>query len=79
MKRPLCLIALIITALIYLYLELFVSDDLNDHSDAGDSDFFQIEGYVDRKEYRVDYFGEVSPVIYIIPCNNNLGKNTHLI
>lgn len=79
MKRPLCLIALIITALIYLYLELFVSDDLYDHSDAGDGNFLQIEGYVDRKEYRVDYLGEVSPVIYIIPCNrNNLGKNKYI-
>lgn len=79
MKRPLCLIALIITALIYLYLELFVSDDLYDHSDAGDGNFLQIEGYVDRKEYRVDYLGEVSPVIYIIPCKrNNLGKNKYI-
>ena len=79
MKRPLCLLALMITALIYLYLELFVSDDLYDHSDTGDGEFLQIEGFVDSKEYRVDYLGEISPVIYIIPCKkDDLGKNKYI-
>ena len=79
MKRPLCLIALIITALVYLYLELFISEYLVENSDIGDGSSLQIVGIVDRKEYRVDYLGEISLVIYIIPIGiNNLGKNKYI-
>lgn len=66
MKRPLCFLSLIITAIVYLYLEFFLSDHLFDHSKE-DGNKIQIVGMVDRKEYRVDYLGELSPVLYIIP------------
>ena len=66
MKRPLCFLSLLITAIVYLYLEFFLSDHLYDHSKE-DGNKTQIVGMVDRKEYRVDYLGELSPVLYIIP------------
>lgn len=66
MKRPLCFLSLVITAIVYLYLEFFLSDHLFDHSKE-DGNKTQIVGMVDRKEYRVDYLGELSPVLYIIP------------
>ena len=66
MKRPLCFLSLVITAIVYLYLEFFLSDHLYDHSKE-DGNKTQIVGMVDRKEYRVDYLGELSPVLYIIP------------
>ncbi len=79
MKRPLCLAALIITALVYLYLELSGSENLVDVSNTGDGCSLQIVGIVDRKEFRVDYLGEVSPVIYIIPIGiNDLGNNKYI-
>jgi competence protein ComEC len=58
MKRPLCFLSLVITAIVYLYLEFFLSDHLFDHSKE-DGNKIQIVGMVDRKEYRVDYLGEL--------------------
>ncbi|WP_029230863.1 DNA internalization-related competence protein ComEC/Rec2 [Butyrivibrio sp. VCB2006] len=79
MKRPLCLAALIITAIVYLYLELFVSEHLTDYSDTEDGKNIQVVGFVDKKEYRVDYNGETSPVIYIIPIGKrDLGNNKYI-
>lgn len=79
MKRPLFIISLIITAIVYLYLEFFLSDYIIDYSKE-DGSAEQIVGIVDRKEYRVDYLGELSPVIYIIPVENKekLGKNKYI-
>lgn len=79
MKRPLCLLSVIITAIVYLYLEFFLSDHIIDYSNE-DGSQIQIVGIVDRKEIKVDYLGELSPVIYIIPLENkeSLGKNKYI-
>ena len=79
MKRPLCLAALIITSLVYLYLELFVSDYLLVNSNTEEDSSIQVVGIVEQKEFRVDYLGEISPVIYIIPIGiKNLGNNKYI-
>lgn len=79
MKRPLFFASVIITAMVYLYLEFFLSDYLSDYSEK-DGSQIQIVGMVDRKEFRVDYLGELSPVIYLIPLQETetLGKNKYI-
>ncbi|SFB72094.1 DNA internalization-related competence protein ComEC/Rec2 [Butyrivibrio sp. YAB3001] len=77
MKRPLCFISVVITVIVYLYLELFSSKYLIDYSEI-DGELARIVGTVDKKEYKVDYLGEIAPVIYIIPSNETLGKNRYI-
>jgi competence protein ComEC len=75
MKRPLCYLAIIITAIVYIYLYFFSSEILNGNTDKQDGDFTEIVGQVSDKGWRLDYFGEPSPVVYIIP--NDIRNNKY--
>ncbi len=67
MKRPLCLMAILLTAAVYLYLEFFssVNEGINKPDHAGES--ISVVGRVMSKEFKKSFSGEYLPVIYIIP------------
>ncbi len=74
MKRPLCLLALIITAIVYLYLFFFFSGISDNDYHIKDGNYTEIVGVVSDKGYRLDYFGNPSPVVYVIPSDNRSNK-----
>ncbi len=78
MKRPLFIFSIVITAIVYLYLELFLSDFLMDFPDSFDGSFLSVTGIVTKKEFKVDYLGEITPVVYITPVNTSIGKNKYI-
>jgi len=66
LKRPLCVFALILTAAVLLYLELFYSDISNQGScPEPEGSYAEILGRVSEKELVKGYDGEEQVVIYI--------------
>lgn len=78
MKRPLCLMAILLTAIVYVYLEFFVSDYLKNPSEFTNDNQVQVIGIVERKEFRKDFEGDKALVIYLSPVNGNFGKNKYI-
>ena len=79
MKRPLCLITIVIAAAVFLYLELFSDNLLSDTSGEIDGGHISICGTVSFREYRKDYIGNVLPVLYLIPDNGEYSGNLKYI
>ncbi|MBQ7614003.1 MAG: ComEC/Rec2 family competence protein [Butyrivibrio sp.] len=72
MKRPLCLMALILTAAVFIYLELFL-DDITGKTPADmDGRYITVVGKVQEKEFRKSFEGEILPVIYLIPNDQDI-------
>ena len=73
MKRPLCLLAILLTAVVYLYLEFFSSVSAAGTPPETLLQHTSVVGRVSGKEFRKSFTGEYLPVIYIVP----IGENTH--
>lgn len=74
MKRPLCFISLIITAIVFIYLEFSVSTLTNYSPVAEDGSFIEMTGIVSEKEVRLGLTGEEVLVIYLIPSDRLKGN-----
>ena len=82
MKRPLCALALFLTAAVWLYLELFYSDSSVYTGASADSAIaetggspvdgssFEIIGRVSSKELVKSYTGEDQIIIYVVPIKS---------
>ncbi len=79
MKRPLFFASIVITAIIFLYLEIHISDHLMDYSDGFDGSNLCLSGYVSAKEFKAAYGGEYIPIVYITPVNAKIGKNKYIM
>lgn len=79
MRRPLCLITMIIAAAVFLYLELFSDNLLSDISPDLDKSPVTLCGTVSFREYRKDYTGSVLPVLYLIPDRSSDAGNLKYI
>ena len=75
MKRPLCLASLIITAIIYLYLEFTGAKELVDYSELSDGKYISVIGEVTDKGIKRGFLGENIPIIYVSPGNSNIRKD----
>ena len=71
MKRPLSLLALIITTAVLIYLQFCLSDITGREPGCGDGDLITIVGQVQGKEFRKSFSGEILPVIYLFPKEQN--------
>ncbi len=78
MKRPLCLLAILLTAAVYIYLELFLSDITGQVPDELDGTYQEVVGKVEAMEVRKNFSGQYLPVIYIIPTKQEY-KHSQLI
>ncbi len=78
MKRPLFFVSIVITAIVFLYLEFFLSDYLTYYPDSFDGSFTEICGYVTDKETKPGFAGETIPIVYITPVNTSIGKNKYI-
>ncbi len=78
MKRPLFILSVVITAIVFIYLELFLSDYLMDYPDSFDGSILAVTGVVSDKELKVDFLGKVTTVVYITPVNASIGKNKYI-
>ena len=78
MKRPLCLLAILLSAAVCIYLEVFLSDITGNMSVAPDGSYQTVIGRVQSKEVRRSYQGEFLPVIYIVPTEQ-INKHSKLI
>ena len=78
MKRPLFIFSLIITAIVFIYLELFLSDNLMDYSDSLDGSEITLSGIVSDKALKKNYLGNVTTIVYITPINASIGKNKYI-
>ena len=78
MKRPLFIASLVITAIVFIYLEIFLSDYLMDYSDSFDGSTIKVTGIVADKALKVDFLGNVTSVVYITPVNASIGKNKYI-
>ena len=78
MKRPLCLLAILLSAAVCIYLELFLSDIIGNMDDAPDGTYQTVIGRVQSREVRRNYQGELLPVIYIVPTGQ-INKQSKLI
>lgn len=78
MKRPLCLLAVIVTAVVYLCLELFLYNSLSDHPVPPEDSSIEIVGLVSGKELKKNYTGQYLPVIYIVPRDERPGSATKI-
>ncbi len=67
MKRPLCLLAILILAAVFIYLDLFLSDVTGKAPDAVEGRTVSLVGKVEQIEARKSFDGRCLPVIYIIP------------
>ena len=67
MKRPLCIVSLIITAIVFLYLELFLSKSLDCFPESLDGKREELVGIVADKGAYIDYQGEQVLVVSLIP------------
>jgi competence protein ComEC len=75
MKRPLCVLALIVTAVVYLYLEFFSSVNAGDDTALGFSGrYVEVVGRVQNKEFKKSFDGGYLPVIYIVPTGENAAE-----
>ena len=79
MKRPLFIASLVITAIVFIYLEIFLSDYLMDYSDSFDGSTIKVTGIVADKGLKVDFLGNVISVVYITPVNASIGKNKYIV
>ena len=68
--------AILLTAAVFLYLELFPQEFQNRDIYSENGTFAEITGRVAAKEVRKDYLGEKKPVIYIIPIEDNAGGSS---
>ncbi|MBR4668777.1 MAG: DNA internalization-related competence protein ComEC/Rec2 [Butyrivibrio sp.] len=78
MKRPLFIVSIVITAIVFLYLRFFLSDYLTCYPDSIDGSFFEICGYVTDKETKPGFAGEEIPIVYITPANASIGKSEYI-
>ncbi len=78
MKRPLFIASLVITAIVFIYLELFLSDHLMDYSDSFDGSEITLSGVVSDKALKKDYLGNITTIVYITPFNASIGKNKYV-
>ncbi len=78
MKRPLCLLAILLTAAVVIYLELFLSDFTGQIPGNLDGNYLTVVGRVEQKEVRKSFSGEYLPVIYIVPIEQKY-KHSQLI
>ncbi len=78
MKRPLCLLAILLSAAVCIYLEVFLSDIIGNMNAAPDGSYQTVIGRVQSKEVRRSYQGEFLPVIYIVPTEQ-INKHSKLI
>ncbi len=78
MKRPLFIASIVITAIVFLYLEFFLSDYLTYYPDSFDGSFTEICGYVTDKETKPGFAGEMVPIVYITPVNTSIGRNKYV-
>ncbi len=78
MKRPLSLLALILTTAVLIYLQFCLSDITGREPGCGDGDLITIVGQVQGKEFRKSFSGEILPVIYLFPKEQNISDD-HLI
>ncbi|WP_081641075.1 DNA internalization-related competence protein ComEC/Rec2 [Butyrivibrio sp. XPD2006] len=78
MKRPLCLLAILLSAAVCIYLELFLSDIIGSGPSLDDGSFVTVVGRVSSKEFRRDFQGRILPVIYVVPTKQE-NKNSKLI
>ena len=78
MKRPLCLLAILLSAAVCIYLEVFLSDIIGNMNAAPDGSYQTVIGRVQSKEVRRSYQGEFIPVIYIVPTEQT-NKHSKLI
>ncbi len=74
MKRPLCFVSLIITAIVFVYLEIYLSELICPLPDETDAMSTEIVGVVAEKEIKNGYSGGEQVVIYLIP-NKKLNGN----
>ncbi len=75
MKRPLFIASIVITAMMFLYLEFFLSDYLTYYPDSFDGSTLEFCGYVSDKGTKPGYAGKTIPIVYITPVNMSIGKN----
>ena len=78
MKRPLCLLAILLSVAVCIYLELFSSDITGNMNEVPDGVYQSAVGRVQSKEVRKNYLGELLPVIYIVPTEQ-INKHSRLI
>ena len=71
MKRPLAFVALLLTAAVFIYLELFLSDITGKLPMEDDGREVVLTGQVQGKEFRKNFSGEILPVIYLLPNDQN--------
>ncbi len=71
MKRPLCLLAILLTAAVFIYLELCLSDITGSIPSEGDGREAVLTGQVQGKEFRKSFSGDILPVIYLFPKSQN--------
>ena len=74
MKRPLCLLAVLLTAAVFIYLEIFSSDITGKAPEKPDQATVTVTGMVQGKEFRRSFDGEILPVIYLIPNSEKIQK-----
>ena len=74
MKRPLCVASIVITVIVYLYLQFFDNNFLYDYSNLTDKSEITLIGVVTGKEFTVGYTGEIIPVVYILPYDDRNNK-----
>ena len=79
MKRPLCPVALVITAIVFIYLRISFANYLYELPDRQDGETGFVTGVVARKEARPDQSGESLYVIYVVPQNISIGKMKYVM
>ncbi|WP_081816818.1 DNA internalization-related competence protein ComEC/Rec2 [Butyrivibrio sp. AE2005] len=79
MKRPLCPVALVITAIVFIYLRISFTNYLYELPDRQDGETGLVTGVVARKEARPDQSGESLYVIYVVPQNISIGKMKYIM
>ncbi len=75
MKRPLCLLAILVTAAVYIYIELFASAQTGVLSPDSSGNYITIIGRVQGKEYKRNYDGAYAPVIYVAAADDSKGHS----
>ena len=79
MKRPLCPVALVITAIVFIYLRISFTDYLYQLPDGIDGKTGFITGVVTRKEARPGPSGDSLNIIYVVPQNISIGKMKYIM
>ncbi len=75
MKRPLCLLAILVTAVVWLYLEIIPINYVSNGMAKMQGDHVSVTGRVSAKEVKKDYLGETIPVIYLTPVGEDAPKD----